>query len=244
LNGVEEQTGGGDGLTRSAEQAQAALQLLAENAQFYEGVVAGAKDTTEDLGETVSVTFADIVSTLNGFGDVASAVSSVFRANLAAQEQALRDRGATEEEIAEATLATRIKIAKQEKAIATFSAIVNGAVAIQKALASAAPPFNFILAGLVGAQTALQIGAIQAQPIPTAQFGGNFEVPPGANQDSGLLRVNSGEEVNVTPARQSGSEVPDKIVVRIADRDFVAAVEGVFNKQGGRITKKGAIQTR
>lgn len=235
----------GDPMERSAEQAAAALQLLAENAEHYEGVVAGAKDATGELAETATASFSDITDTLQGFGAVASAISDLNRAKLSAEEQALRDRGATEEEIAAATLDTRRKIAKQEKANATFSAIVNGAVAIQKALASAPPPFNFALAGLVAAQTGIQIAAVQAQPIPTAQFGGSFEVPPGANQDGGLVRVNSGERVDVSPARQSGGGgMPDKIVVRIADRDFVAAVEGVFNKQGGRITKKGAIQTR
>lgn len=56
--------------------------------------------------------------------------------------------------------------ARREKALNIFNAIVNTAVAVTKALASAGPPYNFIMAAAVGLAGALQIGAISSQPLP------------------------------------------------------------------------------
>jgi chemotaxis protein histidine kinase CheA len=49
-----------------------------------------------------------------------------------------------------------------QKAIKLAMAVVAGALAVQEALASAAPPVNFVLAGLVGATAAVEIGVIAA----------------------------------------------------------------------------------
>jgi len=51
------------------------------------------------------------------------------------------------------------------------NAIISGAQAVLQALASSVPPLNFILAGLVGGATAVQIGTIQQQEF-TAKSGG------------------------------------------------------------------------
>lgn len=56
--------------------------------------------------------------------------------------------------------------ARREKALNIFNAIVNTAVAVTKALASAGPPYNFILAAAVGVAGALQTAAIASQPLP------------------------------------------------------------------------------
>lgn len=56
--------------------------------------------------------------------------------------------------------------AKAEKAFNIATGVVNTAQAVLKALASTAPPLNFILAGAVGALGALQIAKIVATPIP------------------------------------------------------------------------------
>lgn len=56
--------------------------------------------------------------------------------------------------------------ARAEKAFNIATAVVNTAQAILKALASTAPPLNFILAGAVGAVGAVQIAKIISTPIP------------------------------------------------------------------------------
>jgi len=59
--------------------------------------------------------------------------------------------------------------AKQQKAVAFFDATVNVAEAVTKALTAAIPPWNFILAAMVSAAGAVQLGLIASQPIPLAQ---------------------------------------------------------------------------
>lgn len=56
--------------------------------------------------------------------------------------------------------------ARDEKRQKTFSVITSTAQGIATALGSVPPPFNFILAGLVGAAAAVQLANIQSAPIP------------------------------------------------------------------------------
>jgi hypothetical protein len=126
-----------------------------------------------------------------------------------------------------------------QKALAVTEAIINTALAVTKAL-SVDP--TGILAGLAAATGAIQIATILAEPIPAAQFGGSFVVPPGNNDDSGLLRVNSGEEVNVTPTRGGESSFPERIVVSIGGAEFDARVAQAFNKGSAQIRRRGAVQ--
>jgi len=61
--------------------------------------------------------------------------------------------------------------AKQEKAVALLSAIVNTAAGVTKALSSTIPPFNIILAAITAAAGAVQIALIKAKPIPLKEGG-------------------------------------------------------------------------
>jgi hypothetical protein len=63
------------------------------------------------------------------------------------------------------------QMAQIEKRNATFNAIINTALGVTRALASAPPPFNFILAAQVAALGAVQIGVIQSQPLPKFRKG-------------------------------------------------------------------------
>jgi len=58
------------------------------------------------------------------------------------------------------------------KAAAIAEATIAGHQAILKALASAAPPYNFVLAGIAGAATAVQIGMIASAQPPSYDVGG------------------------------------------------------------------------
>jgi hypothetical protein len=56
-----------------------------------------------------------------------------------------------------------------QKAVALANAVVNTAEGVTKALASAPPPFNVILAAITAALGAVQIGLIAKQPLPLAK---------------------------------------------------------------------------
>lgn len=75
------------------------------------------------------------------------------------------------EELEKKRTAARQKAAKQEKAVAILSAIVNTAAGVVKALASSFPPFNIILAAITAAAGAVQIAVIKSTPLPLAKGG-------------------------------------------------------------------------
>jgi len=69
------------------------------------------------------------------------------------------------------------------KASAVATATIDGIAAVQKALASAPPPFNFILAGLVGVATLANVAKIASAKPPSFQHGID-SVPGIGNQDN------------------------------------------------------------
>jgi hypothetical protein len=80
------------------------------------------------------------------------------------------------------------------KAAAIGTATIDGIAAVQKALASAPPPFNFALAALVGTATALNIKKIASQKRPKFADGG-FVGGSSFTGDRVVANVNSGEVV-------------------------------------------------
>lgn len=127
--------------------------------------------------------------------------------------------------------------AQRAQRFALFEVLIATAVAISKAGLN---PFAIAAAVALGAA---QATAVATQPIPAAQHGGTFTVPPGFSGDSGLVRVNSGEDVSVSPSRDSGGQsMPSTIVVRIGDREFAAAVEDSFNRGGAQIRNPNAVK--
>jgi hypothetical protein len=162
--------------------------------------------------------------------------------------------GATEEQLTALKAEQSAEIGKQEddlnkkrkqiqrenaitaKAVALMIALVNAPAAIIKGFADGGWP----LAIATGVATAVQIAAIAATPIPAAQFGGDFVVPPGYGGDSGLLRVNSGEQVSVTPARESGSSSGKTMILSIGGREFDAYIE----EQVGSAMNSGRVTVR
>jgi TP901 family phage tail tape measure protein len=63
------------------------------------------------------------------------------------------------------------KAAQREKKMNIFNSIIGTASAVVKALGSAPPPLNFILAGIVGTLGIAQTAAIASTPIPLAKGG-------------------------------------------------------------------------
>lgn len=77
------------------------------------------------------------------------------------------------------------------KAAALAEAIVQGALAVQKALAAAPPPFNSILAASVAVKTAVQVATISAQQLAT----GIDSVPGSGTRDNFPALLAPGERV-------------------------------------------------
>jgi len=184
---------------------------------------------------------------LGGFNQIAQNLSQIRQNQIAQEIQGLEAAGASEEEIAAKRLQLQRKAAKEQKRFATFAAILDTASAVTKALASVPPPASYVLAGISAAKGATQIAAIRSQPIPQAQFGGTFTVPPGNQADSGLLRVNQGEEVNVTPTRQAEDNgTPKSINVQIGEQQFDAfitkKVNDIANSGNFQIRRSSAIK--
>ena len=128
------------------------------------------------------------------------AINAIFEINARANDaelarlESLRDKKIiTEEQYDAKVKEIRIKQAKRDKAQALLNATIGTAEAVVKALASTVPPFNFILASLVGAAGAVQIGLIASEPLPA--FAKGTESAP-----EGYARVaEKGRELLVSP---------------------------------------------
>jgi tape measure domain-containing protein len=102
-----------------------------------------------------------------------------------------------------------------EKAAASAQAAINSWLAFTEALASGPPPWNYIQAAAVLATGLAAQVKIISTAIPSAETGGRFIVPNSVGSDSTLMKVNAGEEVNVTPRGMTGYNNAQNIVVQI-----------------------------
>ena len=97
--------------------------------------------------------------------------------------------------------ALRIKNAKEEKRIAIIQAIIQGALAVSRALSSGPIPINFINAAAVGIATGAQIATIAAQPLAEGgvvtgeRINRKQNIPTRSNGDNVLAYVKRGEVV-------------------------------------------------
>lgn len=98
------------------------------------------------------------------------------------------------------------KMAAIGKAAAVTQATIDGVLAVQKALASAPPPWNLALAASIGVVTAANVAKIT--DMPGFAFGGDFTVGGTGGTDSQVVafRATPGEKVSVkTPSQESQS---------------------------------------
>lgn len=129
------------------------------------------------------------------------------------------------------------KLAAIGKAAAVAQATIDGYVAVQKALASGPPPWNFIQAAAVGVMTGVQVAGILNTSTNVGSFaqGGQFMVDGRAGVDNNNVNMNlsRGERVTVETAAQQraadrggGSERPLNVkVVNVTDpKDIEAAL--------------------
>jgi hypothetical protein len=110
-----------------------------------------------------------------------------------------------------------------EKAAASAQAAINSYLAFTSALKTVPFPFNYAAAAGVLASGLAQQAKIISTSIPSAETGGRFIVPRSIGSDNTLMRVNSDEEVEVTPRGMSGSSKAQNIVVQI-EKDTIFSV--------------------
>ena len=116
------------------------------------------------------------------------------------------------EAIAKAKEEAETEAAKREKAIAIIQSIIQGALAVSKAIASAPPPFNIPAIVVAGIQAAAQTALIAAQPLATGGVVGKLNgeivqfasggvvkskgnIKPLSNGDNVLATLKTGEVV-------------------------------------------------
>lgn len=115
------------------------------------------------------------------------------------------------------------KIAALGKAAAITQATIDGVLAVQKALASAPPPFNYIQAAIVGAVAAANVAQIAGMAD-----GGLVTGPGGSREDRVLRRLSPGEFVVNAKATAQNRDLLEQInggrVPGLADGGMVGRV--------------------
>lgn len=95
------------------------------------------------------------------------------------------------------------------KAAAVAQATIDGYVAVQKALASAPPPWNYVAAAAVALKTGAQVAGIMSTNVGSYKDGGQFIVKgrDGVDANNINMNVTKGERVTIeTPAQQRAAD--------------------------------------
>lgn len=115
-------------------------------------------------------------------------------------KQQLQDGAITEEQFRQKSEELDKKANRESAKIQRQSSLyqigVDTAAGIVKALASSAPPANFINAGLIAAQGALQAALVAAKPLPSFKTGViGFKGKGSDTSDSNTVRISNNESV-------------------------------------------------
>lgn len=153
-------------------------------------------DESEDLAEGFARKYRSIENSITGFvqgsaQDRMVALGGMF--------------GALSDMLGEAGKENRAAAVAQ-RVMAIAQAGINTAQAVSRSLAAAPFPINVGLGAAAAAAGAVQIARIRSTTVPSAETGGRFFVPNARGVDSALMRVNPGEEINVTPRGTEGGE--------------------------------------
>lgn len=91
------------------------------------------------------------------------------------------------------------------KAAAVAQATIDGYLAVQKALASAPPPWNYVAAAAVGLKTGAQVAGIMSTNAGSYATGGQFTVGGRSGIDSNNINMNvtRGERVTIETRKQA-----------------------------------------
>lgn len=131
------------------------------------------------------------------------------------------------------------------KAAAIAQATIDGYVAVQKALASAPPPFNYIAAAAVALKTGQQVAGIMSTNVGSYATGGQFIVGGrgGIDKNNINMNVTRGERVTIETVKQQRANdnaagaapvvnAPTKVVNLFDEREFIGAMD---SEEGERV---------
>lgn len=139
------------------------------------------------------------------------------------------------------------------KAAAIGTATIDGFAAVQKALASAPPPFNFVLAALVGGVAAANIAKIAQTKPPTAAFDGAYVDQGSGYKDDQPFMLSRGElvapaknfdQVVEGTAREKGFVKRDEVVSGSEKEDSNTVIEIKLQDRAGEFISLSQRQGR
>ena len=105
------------------------------------------------------------------YDEKSNALQEQLDNGIISQEEYEEQKEQLQEEYDEKEKALQLEQWKREKALNLGQATIEAALAVLKALSSAPPPYNAILAAISAAAAAVQIAAIASEPEPYAQGG-------------------------------------------------------------------------
>lgn len=210
LDGVPDQI---EDIPQAAEKAGVEINSMFmawmnNNQELVQDMASNATQALDSVGQVISNLHQQQIANLQAQKrEQLSAIQERMENERLSERQRqalLEERAAVEEKFQEKILKQKQEQARAEKMTGTFQALVNTAVAVTKALTSAAPPWNFALASAVGAMGAAQVAAIQSQPIP--QYARGVRNAPGGfavvgEEGPELVRLPAGADV--IPNQQS-----------------------------------------
>lgn len=121
------------------------------------------------------------------------------------------------------------KIAAIGKAAAIAQAVIDGALAAQKALAAYPPPFNYVAAAGVAAVAAVNVATIKSQGMGNFKDGGQFTVGGRAGVDANNINMNVTRGERVTIETQAQQRANDRANPAVAASPNVSVPVKVIN---------------
>lgn len=166
------------------------LEGSSEGAQYAQGIVRGL-DPYQDAVERAREAYEEI-DRLRQEDVISEQEAAMAKAQIDAdlREQRLAGTQTMLGALAALQNSSNKKLAALGKAAAIAQATIDGVLAVQKALASAPPPMNFIQAAIVGAVAAANVASIAGMAD-----GGLVRGPGGPREDKVLRRLSAGEFV-------------------------------------------------
>ena len=169
---------------------------------------------------------------------VVSAVGDLQNQELQAQIDNTKKGSAARKELL-------LKQFEQEKGLALVHAAINTAMGVTAALGAAAPPVNFVLAGLTAAAGAITIGTISSKQAPTFHTGGTRFAPDEVSatvlrNESVLTRTgtaSAGGPEAVRRMNRGEAQAPVMVQMRYKHRVFNTFVEDNLRLSGSPLSK-------
>lgn len=154
---------------------EAELQRIAEEAAARQQIKDAALDTAGQIADGI----LQIQQNQNQQETEAelSALDEQYKKKIAAAQGNAALQGKLEKELATKKEQIQKQAAEKSKKIAIVQAVIDTALSVLKALGSAPPPFNFILAALAAAAGAVQIAVIKSQQFAGGGFADNEQQP-------------------------------------------------------------------